>query len=151
MKLTELPAPITHWAHDRNLVVPAYAGKQRLKLISEAGELADSILINDVFEIKDAIGDMFVVLVILAAQTEYDLRLDRLYDWEESDRSQDAADLIKDVIRYASLGSLNAAINTLELIAKTLGHDLTECANLAYNVIKDRKGKTVNGTFIKNE
>ena len=33
---------------------------------------------------------------------------------------------------------------------KNLKHDLTECVNLAWNTIKDRTGKTENGTFIKD-
>lgn len=35
-------------------------------------------------------------------------------------------------------------------VVRGLNLDLTECANLVYNEIKDRKGKTVGGTFIKD-
>lgn len=32
-----------------------------------------------------------------------------------------------------------------------LGYDPRDCLDLAYNEIKDRKGKTINGSFVKNE
>lgn len=39
---------------------------------------------------------------------------------------------------------------TLILLAKQLGYDYNECLESAYNEIANRKGKTVNGTFIKD-
>lgn len=36
-------------------------------------------------------------------------------------------------------------------ICQKLGFTMEECQAQAYNEIKDRKGKIVNGTFIKNE
>ena len=38
---------------------------------------------------------------------------------------------------------------TLVILAQQLGLDLEECVNIAYNEIKDRKGKLINGTFVK--
>lgn len=38
---------------------------------------------------------------------------------------------------------------TLIILAGTKGLTLKECLNQAWNEIKDRKGETVNGTFIK--
>lgn len=38
---------------------------------------------------------------------------------------------------------------TVIILAKQLGLDPTECLESAWNEIKDRKGKTINGTFIK--
>ena len=40
---------------------------------------------------------------------------------------------------------------TVIILAKQLGLEPTECLESAWNEIKDRKGKTVNGTFIKEE
>jgi NTP pyrophosphatase (non-canonical NTP hydrolase) len=39
---------------------------------------------------------------------------------------------------------------TLIILSKQLGLDPTECLNAAWDEIKDRKGKTKNGVFIKN-
>ena len=40
---------------------------------------------------------------------------------------------------------------TVIILSKQLGLNPTECLESAWNEIKDRKGKTVNGTFIKQE
>ena len=40
---------------------------------------------------------------------------------------------------------------TLIIVAEQLGLTLTECLAVAYLEIKDRKGRLVNGTFIKEE
>jgi hypothetical protein len=35
-------------------------------------------------------------------------------------------------------------------LAAELGSNLEECLEIAYNEIKNRSGKTVNGSFVKN-
>lgn len=40
---------------------------------------------------------------------------------------------------------------TLIILADICGYDISECLEKAYNEIKDRKGHTENGTFIKAE
>ena len=40
---------------------------------------------------------------------------------------------------------------TVIILSKQLGLDPTECLEHAWNEIKDRKGKTIDGTFIKEE
>ena len=40
---------------------------------------------------------------------------------------------------------------TLIILSKQLGLDYDKCLETAWEEIKDRKGKTVGGTFIKNE
>lgn len=37
----------------------------------------------------------------------------------------------------------------LIILADILGYDLVECLESAYNVIKERRGKTVGGSFVK--
>lgn len=39
----------------------------------------------------------------------------------------------------------------LIILADILGYDLMECLESAYNVIKDRKGQTKNGSFVKEQ
>lgn len=144
--LTELQPLIIEWAKERNILFPENAPKQRLKLIEECGELAQAILKNDVKLQKDAIGDIFVVLVILAEQLgskiEYRGSSMSLIPNEEK-----ILYLINDSVRWDSIDDSICYLSDLSL---NLNLDLTECANLAYNEIKDRKGKTVNGTFIKD-
>jgi NTP pyrophosphatase (non-canonical NTP hydrolase) len=145
-KLTELRPLIIEWAKERNLIHVDNAPKQKLKLIEELGELSSAILKNDITEQKDAIGDCFVVLVILSEQLEKSYDLEMFYNHPENDVTENIYDLIDD-IRYQMF---NTAFDHLNDIAILLNLDLTECSNIAYNEIKDRKGKTINGNFIKN-
>ena len=140
--LEELQQLIFDWANERDLINVKNAPKQRLKLIEECGELASAILKNNLDEQKDAIGDIFVVLVILAHQTN-----DFFFDFEDDGYFDDLPSLISGLIE--SNTSIECIFSFLANVTRELKLDLTECANLAYNQIKDRKGITVNGTFIK--
>ncbi len=91
---------IRQWAKEKGIYKSGDARTQFVKLMEEAGELAQAILKNDEPEVIDAIGDMVVVLTNLA-----ELR----------------------------------------------GYKIKKCIDSAYNVIKSRQGKMVNGTFVKKE
>ena len=91
---------ILEWADKRGLLVQGNERNQLIKLYEEAGELSSAILKGKPEEVKDALGDIQVVLIILSNQ---------------------------------------------------LGYDLDECLKDAYNVIKNRTGKKVNGIFVKDE
>jgi len=58
---------IRQWAEDRGIFAEGNSHTQYVKLMEEAGELAAALLNKDAYEIKDAIGDMVVVLTNLAA------------------------------------------------------------------------------------
>ena len=94
--ITEL---IKKWATDRN-VTKGDTKSQMVKLLEEAGKLAEGINKNKKDLIVDSIGDVYVVLVILCMQ---------------------------------------------------LGLDINDCIQVAYDEIKDRKGKLINGLFVKEE
>jgi NTP pyrophosphatase (non-canonical NTP hydrolase) len=91
---------ILKWAEPKGLLNPQIAPQQFMKLVEEVGELSNAMLKGNKAEQIDALGDINVVLIILAEQ---------------------------------------------------LGFDLDTCLECAYNEIKDRKGQTLNGTFIKDE
>ena len=57
---------IRSWATDKGIYDKGNARTQYLKLMEESGELAEALLKNDTAEIKDAIGDMIVVLTSIA-------------------------------------------------------------------------------------
>ena len=57
---------IRTWASDRGIYDKGNSHTQYVKLMEEAGELAEALLKRDAYEIKDAIGDMVVVLTNLA-------------------------------------------------------------------------------------
>ena len=143
--LQELQPLILQWAKDKDLLKLENAPKQRLKLLEEVGETAAAILKNNTDEIKDGIGDIFVVLVILAEQLSEEI----LFNMNGVAKDDDKyfVFLFDNIINskriYFSISYLNDICTKLNI-------DLTECANLAWNEIKDRKGNTINGVFIKN-
>lgn len=60
------------WAKDKGLIDPNKKFVQLAKLQEESGELAGALIRNNREEIIDAIGDIRVVLTILAAQLGLD-------------------------------------------------------------------------------
>lgn len=54
------------WAAERNILGGSSPGRQLEKLKEEFGELCDAMDACDMEEVKDAIGDMSVVLAIIA-------------------------------------------------------------------------------------
>jgi NTP pyrophosphatase (non-canonical NTP hydrolase) len=64
---------IRQWAKERGIYDKGDDRTQYVKLMEEAGELAQSLLKNDEPEIKDAIGDMVVVLTNLAHMRGFDI------------------------------------------------------------------------------
>jgi len=89
---------IRQWADERGIYDKGDEKTQYIKLMEEAGELAQALLKQDKEEAIDAIGDMVVVLTNLST---------------------------------------------------FVGVDIEDCIESAYNVIKNRKGKMSNGTFVK--
>jgi hypothetical protein len=64
--MNELIYKVLSWANDRDLIDGGDSKSQLIKLMSEVGELADSI--NKKNDVEDDIGDCLVVLTIIAAQ-----------------------------------------------------------------------------------
>lgn len=91
---------VINWAKQRNLIKLGNAPKQIIKLSEEVGELGSAFLKNEYSEIKDAVGDIMIVLTILCEQ---------------------------------------------------LSIDMNQCYEDAYNVIKNRTGQTINGTFVRDK
>ena len=70
--ITELTARIEEWARERGLDT-ASPDKQMLKLGEEYGELCQGLAKNLPEQVKDSIGDMYVVLTILSLQLGLDI------------------------------------------------------------------------------
>ena len=93
---------------------------------------------------------------------------DEIIQWAE-DRNMIKPDRLTGLAQLAKvteeLGELSAGINkndedktkdslgdimvTLIILAQDLNFDLLDCLNSAYRVIQNRKGKTINGVFVK--
>lgn len=57
---------------------------------------------------------------------------------------------ISDDDRYELIDAIGDTQVTLILLAKQNGLTIEECLEAAYGVIKNRTGKTINGTFVKD-
>ena len=62
----ELEVLIEEWAEEKGILDKATPIKQALKTLEETTELCSAIANNDLEEIKDAIGDIMVTLIIQA-------------------------------------------------------------------------------------
>lgn len=49
------------------------------------------------------------------------------------------------------IDGIGDSLVVLIILARQLGYNPSWCLQIAYNEIKDRKGKTVDGVFIKNK
>ena len=151
----ELIEKVEQWSKDRNLHT-ADPNKQRLKLWEEFGELNASMARNDREGAIDAIGDMLVVMIIYKQQLGYgsnELFYSGKDDIDFLGRLEDI-DLIDFIGRgiYDSrsyIEGLGMVVDNLTVLAYRLSTNLEECLAAAYDVIKDRRGKMVNGVFVK--
>lgn len=89
---------VAYWAAERNLLEGSTPSRQLAKLIEELSELTLAIANQNGAEIEDSIGDMAVVLCIIARQC---------------------------------------------------GLSFNDCLDAAWDQIKDRKGRMVDGVFVK--
>ena len=140
--------------------------KQGLKLIEETGELVAGYLKDKEDLIKDSIGDVAVVVVgyaMMAGVNPEEVFIENRGDftpdyggvtawiWMLTD-SAFQAKVAQDLgIEISIMANLRNIILYLNLICKELGYDFTECFEGAYNEIKDRKGRWVNGSFVKEQ
>jgi hypothetical protein len=147
---------IRQWGKDRGITVNGTLAGQWYKLISEYGELADSLAKAD--DPRDDIGDMFVVLVMICeirkVNIDQALNMATSVRWEDADVYELMGWLLDDIkiLQYqANVDRAVRVISVLSEIAKAHGHTLEDCIEIAYNDIKDRKGYlTVDGVFVKD-
>lgn len=152
--MNNLTKKIEQWAEDRNLHT-ADPNKQYDKLVEEFGELLKGINKQDMDMIKDSIGDMYVVMVIMGMQTRNSLV--NLLEVETFKPEHDTAQYVYamcDLSRELNKGAyiLSEIYELKQQLINTCGAyeiDFTDCVALAYDEIKDRKGKMVNGKFVK--
>lgn len=153
--MEELIKKVEAWSTERGLDA-ADPNKQRLKLWEEFGELNASIARDDLEGTIDAIGDMLVVMIIYKQQLGYssnDVFEPKLDNLDFLGRLEDIALLdyigwgISDSRSY--INGLRIVVENLTMLAYRIGTNLEECLQAAYDEIKDRRGRMVNGVFVK--
>ena len=154
--MQDLINKIEQWAEDRNIINGSKPIDQAMKLFSEFGELADNV--GKGRDCRDDIGDVFVVLTIMAKQTESEINILSLPSLENLSMKQYVVELGFALNNFVFAcdtageedGNLNIAIMSLIRIANLHNTTLKECVQIAYDDIKDRKGVMFNGVFVKS-
>ena len=159
----ELVTLTKKWFTDRDLEHGGRLDKQSLKLSEEFGELCAGYLKQNEKLTKDSIGDCAVVIVGLALLIDVDVhgvfeRADGIMRKEVMESFKLLNANISEFQLSQNLASkemcqhnLVHAVAYLKSISKALDYEFTDCFELAYNEIKDRKGKWVDGSFVKKE
>ena len=165
MKEKELIGKIEQWAEERNLIKGSSIKKQTLKMIEKFGELCGGVAKGNPNIIKDSIGDCFVVLTIINAQcrnesTETNANQSHLLEPTGHFRANSIEDaLLRTAAKIGNFANIttppddwdvNCLSNYLFLISKMVSLDFWDCVQCAYEQIKDRKGRMVNGVFVKD-
>lgn len=155
-----LEEKVEQWFIDRNLheVNPV---KQFEKLMEESGELFEGIAKGKTELIYDALGDMQVVLIGLEQQINNGAQIEASPQEMElllmvHSLGELAQKLYKHVFHDETqlpfirpeLLSLQGQIHALAIHNGTSADD---CLQIAYDEIKNRKGKMVDGVFVKHE
>jgi NTP pyrophosphatase (non-canonical NTP hydrolase) len=68
-----LESQVLEWAKDKGIFDKGTPVKQSYKTLEEVGELISAVSINDKAEIKDALGDILVTIIIQAKMQKLDL------------------------------------------------------------------------------
>lgn len=157
----ELQAKTENWGYQRQITVNGKIPTQTLKFGEEMGELFEAMSDE---QVKDAIGDMVVVLCMIT-------RLNKTHIFDcltMEDQGEPVLNFPPAERLAANYGRMCSAvvredheklnwiikefIVILELVAEMYGTSINECWNLAYDEIKDRKGRLLeNGNFVKEE
>lgn len=149
--MKELISKIEKWANDRNIIKGSKPIDQAMKLFSEFGELADNI--GKGRDCRDDIGDIFVVLTIIAKQLNLSIDDSFGYGGISAGSLKHAAcglgASLHDFIEYQDQEKLTNCVEFLECTANEAGIVFADCVEIAYNDIKDRNGVMHNGVFVK--
>lgn len=154
---------VKQWFIDRDLENGGRLDKQSLKLSEEFGELCAGYLKKNKQLTKDSIGDCAVVIVGLGLLIKEDVQ--GIFKDSESFREEEVMECFKSLNVHISEFQLSQdlvdkkicrynlmyAVRYLRIISKSLGYNFEECFELAYQEIKDCKGKMIDGVFVKEE
>lgn len=156
--MEELIKKVEQWSIERGLNT-ADPNKQRLKLWEEFGELCAAVARSNRECAIDAIGDMLVVMIIYCQQQGYHetkelfeikvkfFKLLKLLNINDAENLDYIAKCILDA--RVTIEEIRNVVTILACMAERLDTSLKDCLQSAYDVIKDRKGKMINGVFVK--
>lgn len=157
--MKELNEKIIDWAKERDLDTKGTVEGQSIKTAEEIAELIKGISKDNLDLIKDSIGDVYVTLVIgNMIHKNYNLEkiIKRIGDPAYIGDKKGLITLLSSTIEntiedpYYSRTIL-WTIKKLMIICKFYNLNFKDCVESAYKEIAERKGKMINGTFVKTE
>ena len=147
------------WAEETNIVNGSDLKTEALKLVSEFGELSNSI--NKVLECRKQIGKFMVGMIIICRMKKISLNECLEFTQEITEQrvknrryvltimTQHLAKLAHNIVKQEEI-KINMGYLLIYVICLTeiLNYSLTECLEIAYNDITSKKGVMFNGSFI---
>ena len=167
--IQELVPLIQEWAKERGIFDKSTPFDQLLKTHEEVGELIKACYDNDKPAIQDAIGDTMICLINYCHFIELDVikKIKQVVELSlpELDIITRVIEVYRSLDRLISINMRNegeklsepseirvfSIAYSLHEIALLENSTLEECLNIAYNEIKNRTGKMINGKFVKDE
>lgn len=154
---------IEEWARDRGIDKKGTVEGQFVKTAEEVAELIIGISKDNRSIVIDSLGDVFVTLVVgmmISRETLYTARAEELeYEIEAVFKKNaliktlvdDLYMLMQYIKKHGGYGYdvSEDMVITLMIIAKEFKISLLNCISIAYNEIANRKGKMIDGQFVK--
>ena len=164
--IQELVPLIQEWAKERKIYEELTPFDELLKTHEEVGELIKACYDNDKPAIQDAIGDTMICLINYC----YFKNMDFIFHYEEvypmeapgnitqTTSAISANNILAELFEveykqeklYLYSYKIEHILYILHCIALSEGTTLEACLNIAYNEIKNRTGKMINGKFVKD-
>lgn len=160
---------IVDWSTERNIITAGKPSGQVLKVMEEMGEIAGGVARNKPALIKDAVGDVLVIMTNIAKM--YGVEPSSVISFEGNgfnySNDEGLIGLIADM--YSYWGDAFSYVETYDVdrdfselndvydpvlavlleIAYRYGFTLREAVEASYDEIKDRKGVFYNDVFVK--
>lgn len=156
MRIDELNKKIIEWAKEREIDKKGTIQGQAIKTIEEMSELIKGICKDNVDLIKDSIGDVYVTLVIGCMLNNNAICENYVQDFGRYRTKENMIEKISGEMFNLSGcyepykdSFVAKLVRLLESIAIEYNTNLRECVELAYDEISSRKGKMINGVFVK--
>lgn len=162
IKFEDIKTLVEGWAEKKGIMEHGTPIKQLLKTLEEITELHAAIEDDNLEEIIDAIGDVVVTLVIYAKMKSITLFPNGSEELSDSKgTAQDPYFLLDNCNKLMQLEkftndsvekyhAVQMMLFLLNQIANRFDLKVWECFHSAYKVISGRKGKMIDGQFVKD-
>jgi NTP pyrophosphatase (non-canonical NTP hydrolase) len=163
MNFEQFQQNVQTWAAARGIYEHSTPLAQALKAVSEVGELADAVIKNDRDALKDAIGDVAVCLVNVAAMLGASSVRFEVNHGLSRGPLQVSAGVVAQALGNLTINwyigasdkamrsAAQEALADLEVFSRDADLTFEECCQAAWDEIKDRTGHMVaGGAFVKD-